>query len=191
MTNMILKNGYHVHYQREAMVYTTSPTTFSKLWKMLLRWARSNVRETLVITRFAFRRFREDGAAGLRINVLISWMNMTLGQMMHLGSLALLVCIPLVVAPKMLLGAALASCAPGIFYVVRYNSNNGIWAIPYSYFWMSCLSWIGLYALLPPHKTGWMTRNLKTREKATPISESTPPDKAPSFIPKFRFRKAA
>jgi hyaluronan synthase len=179
MTNLILRSGYHVHYQREAVAHTTSPITFPKLWKMLLRWARSNVRETLVISRFVFGRFRQDGAIGLRVNVLIGWMNMTLGQVMRLSAVALLAYLPLIVGPKMLIGAAIASCAPGIFYAVRYKSNHAIWALPYSFFWMVCLSWIGLYALMSPHKNEWMTRNLKMPS----ISETPSPGKKCSFRP--------
>ncbi len=191
MTNLILRNGYHVHYQRDAVVYTTSPITFLKLWKMLLRWARSNVRETLVISRFAFRKFRNDGALGLRINVLLGLMNISLGQVMHLFALALLVYLPFMVTPKMLLGAAFSSCAPGIFYAIRYKSNHAIWAIPYSFFWMSCLSWIGFYALLSPHKTGWMTRNLKEAPGAIDIARSMLPDGPSSSMSRFRLRKVA
>lgn len=187
MTNLILKSGYHVHYQREAMVHTTSPITFCKLWKMLLRWARSNIRETLVISRFVFRRFRKDGATGLRINVLISWMNMTVGQVMHLSAALLLLCLPLVVLPKLILGAAVASCASGIFYAIRYQSNHAIWAFPYSFFWMACLSWIAFYALLTPQKNGWMTRNLTKPG----LSWTGPPGEKPSFTSPPRLRKAA
>ncbi len=187
MTNLILKNGYHVHYQRDAMVHTSSPTAVIKLWKMLLRWARSNLRETLVISRFVFGTFRDGGATGLRINVLISWMNMTLGQAMHLSAALLLVCLPLVIIPKMVLGAAVASCAPGIFYAIRYQSKRAIWALPYSFFWMACLSWIGLYAQITPHKNGWMTRDLKK-----PVLSRAPfSRKKPSFDSLPRFRKAA
>ncbi len=162
MTNLVLRSGYHVHYQREAMVYTTAPITVPKLWKMLLRWARSNVRESIVITRFVFRRFRTDGALGLRINVMIGLMNLTLGQAMHVSAVALLMFLPLTVAPKIIIGVAAASCAPGIFYALRYKNNQAVWAVPYSFFYMSYLSWTCLYALVSPHKTAWMTRDLDT-----------------------------
>lgn len=178
MTNLILRCGYHVHYQREAMVYTTSPTTLAKLWKMLLRWARSNIRETLVICRFVFAKFRLDGAMGIRINVLVGCMNLTIGQIMRLFGLALLIYLPMVVGPRLILGAAIAACAPGFFYVLRYRSHHAIWALPYSFLWMTYLSWIGLYALLTPQKTGWMTRDIKPSDVATwPASSG----KAPSF----------
>jgi hyaluronan synthase len=177
MTNLILRSGYHVHYQREAMVYTTSPITITKLWKMFLRWARSNIRETLVISRFVFGKFRQDGAIGIRINVLMGCMNLTIGQIIRLFGVALLIYLPLLVGPKMILGAAVAACAPGFFYALRYKSENAIWALPYSFLWMTCLSWIGFYALLTPHKTGWMTRDIKQSD----LSWTSSSRKAPSF----------
>lgn len=187
MTNLILRNGYHVRYERDAVVHTTCPVTFVKLWKMFLRWARSNIRETIVITRFVFRKFRNDGALGLRINVLINLMNMTFGQVMRISAVALLVCIPLSVAPNLILGAAMAACAPGIFYAIRYKSHKALWSIPYSFFWMAGLSWISTYALMTPHKNGWMTRDLET-ETTAPWPSS--PDKEPFAVP-HHLQKAA
>ena len=179
MTNLILKSGYRVHYQKDAVVYTTSPITISKLWKMLLRWARSNVRETLVISKFVFGKFRQEGATGLRINVLMGIMNLTIGQIMRLSGIVLLVYLPVVVGPKMVFGAAIASSAPGLFYAIRYKSNQAFWAIPYSYLWMICLAWISTYALVTPHKTGWMTRDLNNLE----VSWTSSSGKTPSLTP--------
>jgi hypothetical protein len=87
-------------------------------------------------------------------------MNMILGQVLHIGAVILLACLPLEIAPKMILGLAVVSCAPGIFYAARYKSNRAILALPYSFFYMSYLSWTRLYALISPHKTEWMTRKL-------------------------------
>jgi len=49
LTNLILGCGSRVVYQRDAVVLTKVPTRFSGLRRMLLRWARSNVRENLVM----------------------------------------------------------------------------------------------------------------------------------------------
>ena len=45
MTNMILRQGYDVVFQRNARVFTEVPVAYAQLCKMYLRWARSNVRE--------------------------------------------------------------------------------------------------------------------------------------------------
>jgi hyaluronan synthase len=45
LTNLILREGYLTRFQKNALVYTEVPMTYRNLYKMLLRWARSNVRE--------------------------------------------------------------------------------------------------------------------------------------------------
>ncbi|MGK0494912.1 MAG: hyaluronan synthase, partial [Maribacter sp.] len=47
MTNMILKQGYHVLFQRNAYAYTNVPEQYTGLYKMFIRWGRSNVRENI------------------------------------------------------------------------------------------------------------------------------------------------
>ena len=54
MTNMILEQSYNVLFQN-ANVLTNTPTQFENLHKMFTRWARSNVRETLMMNRFIFK----------------------------------------------------------------------------------------------------------------------------------------
>ena len=59
MTNLILRQGYSVHYQKNATVYTNVPVRYKNLCKMFIRWARSNIRENLVMGTFIFTRFRK------------------------------------------------------------------------------------------------------------------------------------
>ena len=61
LTNLILASGHRVVYQRNAVVLTKSPTTYGSLRLMLTRWARSNVRESLVMFNFVFKDFRKRG----------------------------------------------------------------------------------------------------------------------------------
>src|SRR5690606_38132393 len=42
MTNMILKQGYHVLFQKNAYAYTNVPEQYKGLYKMFIRWGRSN-----------------------------------------------------------------------------------------------------------------------------------------------------
>lgn len=160
MTNLVLRSGYHVHYQRDAVVYTKVPTRYANLCRMLLRWARSNVRETIVMSRFAFRRFRETPATGARINLLLGWRNMTVGQIMLIFTAVHFVTMPMVFGVNLVIGAAIASAVPGLFYAIRYRSGNAVWATPYSCFWVFGLTWIGFYALFTAHKSRWLTRGL-------------------------------
>ena len=159
MTNMILKLGYYVHFQSTAMVYTNAPTGYQTLCKMFLRWARSNIRETLVMTRFVFTRFREGPMLGARINLLLSLMTLTLGQFMKLVLLGLLVYLPEMFGMRMLVAAVLAGILPAAFFIYRYRNSDALWAFAYSILSVAGLSWIALYAAITPQKTGWLTRD--------------------------------
>ncbi len=174
MTNLMLKNGLFVHYQRNATVHTNVPTRYGTLCKMLLRWARSNVRETLLISRFVFGKFRKASAWGLRVNVCEGVLNMTVGTIMRLAALGILIGFPLQVAPHMAMGGAVAACAPGLFYAFRHRSPCAIWALPYTFFCMVGLWWIPVYALLTPHKNKWLTRGAAAGA-ATEAFDAPPP----------------
>ncbi|EPR38841.1 glycosyltransferase family 2 protein [Desulfococcus multivorans] len=163
LTNLILKNGYHVHFAKNAVVYTEVPTAYMGLAKMFLRWARSNVRETIVMAKFIFKRFRRTPALGARINLLLHLHRMTIGEILKIWSLTILAAFPTLFFFNMVTGAILFSMIPGLFYLSRHKDSNFLWAIPYSLFWLIGLSWISLYALFTPHRTGWLTRDLKSQ----------------------------
>ena len=184
MTNMILKLGYFVHFQSTAVVYTKAPTGYRGLCKMFLRWARSNIRETLVLTRFVFTPFRKGPMLGARINLLLGLMSLTVGQCMKLVLLGWLISMPEILGVRMLLGAVSAGLLPFLFFIYRYRSSDALWAFAYSVFSVTGLWWIGLYASITPQKTGWLTRDLAPdRTRPLPVSPR-PLRKSPVILKK-------
>lgn len=165
MTNLVLRQGFLVHYQSDAVVYTNVPTTYTCLCKMLLRWARSNVRESIALARFAFTPFRSEPMSGARLNLIMSLLGMTVGEVAKLLALGMVVAWPLLAGTKLLTGALLASVLPGAFYLLRYRSSDFLWAFPYTLYWLVALSWVSLYALLTPQRNGWLTRELPARSE--------------------------
>ncbi len=157
MTNAILRLGWHVLYQRNAMVLTKVPDKYPQLCRMMLRWARSNVRETLVMSRFAFRKFRETGATGARINLLLSWSALTLSQLLWLPFFIGCLLHPMIIIHT-LFGAMTCSLISVTVYLILRKSMEGLWAIPYSVFSLFGLSWITPFAIITPHRSGWLTR---------------------------------
>ena len=188
MTNLILKQGLNVHFQSTAVVYTKVPTQYRALCKMLLRWARSNIRETLVMTRFIFTNFRRGPALGARINLILSVMTLTVGQLAKLFLLAMLISMPETFGVRMLTGALLTGILPAVFFLYRYRSSDALWAFVYSIFWVTGLWWIALYAALTPQKTGWLTRDLPV--KRHPLRVLPLPHRAIQNTP-ASFKKAA
>jgi hyaluronan synthase len=166
MTNLILREGFYVHFQRNAVVYTDVPTRFPMLCRMLLRWARSNIRETLVMTRFAFGRFRDTSALGARINLLLGWLRMTVRQLMLIPLVAGLLVGGYLFGIQLVWGAVIASIVPAAIFALRHRSLRAMWAFPYGVFSLLGLTWITPYALMTPHKNRWLTRRLAYRPTA-------------------------
>ena len=158
MTNLILESGSHVVFQRNAKVYTEVPTHYNKLTKMFLRWARSNIRETIVMSRFAFRRFREGSMAGARINLLLGWMTLTKAQLVLAATWVLVLTHPMLFGLNLIAGIVVSSSFSGILYALRYRTSDALWAYAYGFFWFLSLFWITPYALMTPHQTAWLTR---------------------------------
>ncbi len=167
MTNLILREGYHVLFQQDAKVYTTVPTHYQNLCKMFLRWARSNIRETLAVSRFAFRRFREGSMLGARVNIILSWVTLIRSPLFCITALALIVSHPMSFSIHTSIGIILFSSLIAGFYCFRCRSMDALWAYVYGAFWCIGLSWITPYALLTPHRSGWLTRQLEMESAPT------------------------
>jgi hyaluronan synthase len=51
LTNFILKIGFDSFFQRTAVSHTLVPERLTGILKMLTRWARSNIRESIIFTK--------------------------------------------------------------------------------------------------------------------------------------------
>ena len=173
MTNLILKQGYAVRFQSDAMVYTQVPVRYKGLCKMLLRWARSNVRETLVMSRYVFTQFR--------LNFLLSVCNLFGASVMMAGTLACLLWEPQVFLAQLLFGSQLMAAIPGTFYALKYRSTNAMWAFAYGLFWLAGLAWISPYAIATAGNNKWLTRALPAKKENKP-SLHTSQEKPNSYI---------
>ena len=160
LTNWVLRQGYITHLAQGAVVYTKVPITYRSLCKMLLRWARSNLRETLVMASFLFTKFRSSGAKGARFDLLLSFYSLTAGEFLKVLGLYYLLLDPVNVGFKMLVGCAVASLLPMAVYAIRHRTTDCLYAFPYVLLWVFGVSWISLYALFTPRRSAWLTRGL-------------------------------
>ena len=169
LTNLVLSFGFRVVYQRKAVVLTKMPIAYVGLRRMLLRWARSNVRENLVMLSFLFKRFRakDSGATWVRLFCCMQMLRMTLGQALKIAVIAQLVLAPLFTLSILGIGCMLGAAVPAIVYQVRYGGGFGWrWAIPYSFYWLFTLSWIPIWGLFTAPCSGWLTRDLPQTQPA-------------------------
>ncbi|MEC4113508.1 glycosyltransferase [Myroides pelagicus] len=158
MTNMILKQGYHVLFQRNAYVFTNTPERYKNLYKMFIRWERSNVRENIMMSTFAFKNFREGSKIGPRILLINQWIKVIMAYPILIMMLLFITTHPVLFIVSTLAGIFVFSSIQVLFYSKRYNVLESFWAYPYSIFYTFTLFWITPYAIATASKRGWLTR---------------------------------
>jgi Glycosyltransferases, probably involved in cell wall biogenesis len=158
MTNLILRQGYDVKFQRNADVLTNTPMTFKNLHKMFTRWGRSNVRETLMMNRFAFGNFREKNKTGARFIFLNQWVRLILAYPLVLLMLYFLLTHPLLYLCSALTSTFIFSTIQMLFFTKQYNFTESLWSYPYSVFYLFALFWIVPFSIATVKNGGWLTR---------------------------------
>ena len=160
MTNMILKQGQKVLFQRNALVLTDVPEKYKGLYKMFIRWGRSNVRENLVMAKYVFTNFRKESKAGARLLFLNQFLTLAMTYPFLLFMLFFIVVHPLLFLSSTLLGILIVSSFPVLFYAKKYSISESLWAYSYSILYTFGLFWIAPYAIATAGKSGWLTREL-------------------------------
>jgi len=159
MTNMIMQQGYHVVFQRNSYVLTNVPEQYQGLYKMFIRWGRSNVRENLMMAKFVFTKFRQQKSRfGTRALFLDQALNMALTYPFVLLMFVLICMHPVIFLTTTLFGILLMSSFSVFFYAKRYTISESFWAYSYSILYTFGLFWIAPYAIATASRSGWLTR---------------------------------
>ena len=160
MTNMIMKQGYNTLFQSNAFVYTNIPETFGTLRRMFTRWERSNVRENIMMSKFAFSNFRESNRIRPRILLVNQWLSLVSAYPSLLVMLIIIVAYPALFLSSTIVSVALFSIIPALYYGIKYSKLNSIWIFSYNIFYAFSLFWITPYAILTASRRGWLTREI-------------------------------
>ncbi len=163
LTNLVLASGHRVVYQRNAVVLTKAPTTFNSLRLMLTRWARSNVRESLVMFNYVFKDFRKggEGANWVRLFTVTQTIRITVFEALKCALLVALIMYPINALLAVMFACVIAAIIPSVVYFLRHRTSFGfIWALPYTFYWMFCLSWISFWGIVTATNSGWLTRTV-------------------------------
>lgn len=160
MTNMILKQGYQVLFQQNAYVLTNVPENYQGLYKIFIRWERSNVRENIEMARFVFKNFRKESKLGIRLLFANQWMRIITAYPFTVLMIMFVLAHPVLLFSSTLFSILILSSIPVLFYAKRYNGYESLWAYTYSIFYTFGLFWITPYAIATANKRGWLTRGL-------------------------------
>lgn len=158
MTNMILKQGHKVLFQRNAYAYTNVPEDYTGLYKMFIRWGRSNVRENIEMSKYVFTNFRKGAKSGIRLLFLSQSLKIIMSYPFILFMLFFIISYPILFFSSTLFGILIFSSFPVFFYAKRYNLSESVWAYSYSILYTFALFWITPYAIATASKRGWLTR---------------------------------
>lgn len=160
LTNMILKQGKHVLFQKNAYAYTNVPEDYRGLYKMYIRWGRSNVRENIAMAKYVFTNFREDSKVGARLLFISQSLNMIMSYPFLIFMLLFVVTHPILFLSSTLVSILIITTFPALFYANRHNTSASFWAYTYSVLYTFGLFWITPYAIATAGKSGWLTRSL-------------------------------
>jgi hyaluronan synthase len=156
-TNFVLRQGYLTVYQRNAVVYTTVPENYTGLWKMFLRWDRSNFRESLIQLQFMFTRYRRKHRLLPILDFFVRELEFPLS----------LIFVPLLVATlllnpgflvKFITAMGLVSFILTFHYVYREKDMDFVYGVLYSFYFFFLMKWVRPYAFLTLRDGRWLTR---------------------------------
>lgn len=158
LTNMILKSGWHTVYQTTAVARTRVPRNLRGLWRMHLRWARGNIRESIQYARMMPGQALSKPSIAANGNFLLTTVNL--------------------IAPFPLLLWCLINASQGLsgilniaawtvmgsslvmgWYAYRYRTWNVAYGILYVFFWAFLCSWILPWAAITLRDDRWLTRS--------------------------------
>ena len=158
MTNLICSQGYHSFFQSTSVVWAKMPSTYSGMVKMFLRWARSNIRETLVLLSYLFKPFRTDHLWGFRINSVLIASTLVIPYFFIAHSYYLLLSNPFWLF-RYLIMIAIMSAPMAVIYYRNERDSDLAWVVAYEFFWIFACQWIMPYAFLTCRRQGaWITR---------------------------------
>jgi len=171
ITNLILRQGKSVLFQSNANVFTNVPDRYRNLCKMLIRWGRSNVRETLKMQSYVFTNFRSHHRTSARLLFFMQQWWCMFSTIMFLLTLAMTILFPFQIILTTVAGGALWSSLPALYYARNYSRREALWSYTYGIFHFAALAWIAPYAFMTMWRSGWLTRTLpQTTPQLPPVN---------------------
>jgi hyaluronan synthase len=155
LTNCVLRR-WKVRYEAGAVSHTIVPPTFTKFMRQQLRWKRSWTRESLIVTRFVWRK-HPVAALSTYVGILLPLvapiiaMRTVLWQPLFGGGGA-----PLVYA----MGVYAMALAYGLYYAVRHPRYDDLWifGVVFCFFYFFLLLWQTYFAIATARSAEWGTR---------------------------------
>jgi hyaluronan synthase/N-acetylglucosaminyltransferase len=163
LTNLILREGYHVVFDNHPVVHTQAPTTLKGYIRQQVRWNKSFYRETLWTIKFAHRR-HPYMAIDLVLQAVLPFMLMV--ALLATAYQAIFIDVAHVWKYlALLVGIALLRAMYGVF---RTRELGFLLFVVYGFVHVLVLIPTRLYALATIRRTHWGTRAIEPEKGAEP-----------------------
>jgi hyaluronan synthase len=155
LTNCVMRD-WKVRYASDAVSHTLVPTTFSTFMRQQLRWKRSWTRESLIVSRFIWRKNP--------LAALATYVGILLPLVAPVIAVRAVAWMPLVEgegAPVVyLLGVYAMAIAYGLYYAARHSRYDTLWiyGVAFCFFYLAFLLWQTYWAIVSVRTTAWGTR---------------------------------
>jgi hyaluronan synthase len=155
LTNCVLRD-WKVRYEAKAVSHTIVPATFHQFMRQQLRWKRSWTRESLIVSRFIWRKHPLASIATY-VGILLPLVAPAIAirtvvwQPLFGGGGA-----PLVYA----LGVYAMALGYGLYYAVRHPRYDDLWifGVAFCFFYFFFLLWQTYFAIFTSRSADWGTR---------------------------------
>ena len=154
LTNVVLRD-WRIVYEARAVSHTIVPATLHAFLRQQIRWKRSWTRESLIVSRFIWR--KHPAAA------LATYAGVLLPLVAPIAATRALFWLPVhgAGAPFIYL-AGLYSLALmyGLYYAARHSPTDALWlwGVAFVFFYLVFMLWQTYYAAITANRTTWGTR---------------------------------
>jgi hyaluronan synthase len=157
LTNLILKKGYLIKYQANAIVSTRVPEKIIQVNRMYLRWTRSSVRESWFFVRFMLMPKRKKYYLLPAVDFFFQLMLHPL----HLIAVGLLI-YSFLISPEFIFNQIafllVLSFALGLNNLEIQKNLKFLYSIPQALFAFFFQWWLVPYAIITVKDQGWLTK---------------------------------
>jgi hyaluronan synthase/N-acetylglucosaminyltransferase len=151
LTTLILKHGYKVKYVKEGVAYTEVPETFKKYIKQQIRWKKSYLRETLMVSKFMFK-----NNPAVSFEVCITTFILFFSIFARIGLIfSLLLNFNYIIPAIVLIGFMSVIHS---LYVLFNKPKYFVYSVLYGYVHAFLIYWLVFIALFTLKDTKWGTR---------------------------------
>ena len=146
-----MKKDYKIKYVKDAIGYTLAPETWKKFLKQQIRWKKSWLRETYLISKFMFRK-----SSFLSFEIFISTFITFFSVFARVGLIVALIINPFYILPAMVLLAIMSTLHS--LYILFNKKEYFFYSVAYGFIHAFVIYWTLVVAIVTFRDIRWGTR---------------------------------